>query len=337
MLRDVLFSYPVWSVDTEKAGGEKLKEEETKKDKRIDWHSGFAGGLELGFRRYRNEITIEREHLLSKEPLRVDFLLLKKRPDAHIDNAIGRGLLGHNIIEYKNPEDMLNIDVVWKVIGYAGIYKSLGHTVDEIRADDITISIVRTTKPKVLIKQLQEKGKTIENVTNGVYRVIGVVDLIIQIIVISELKDRDFLALKILVRNADFEEVKAFVEESSLYELQGEKKDAEAVLLTSSKANAELYRRMRGEKDMHEWLKEFLKDDIIEAEENAEAKGEKKALIKQVCRKIKKGKSLDEILFDIEDEENDIKDIYNVIIKHGSDCDPEKIYEIMLGEQVQKV
>ncbi len=50
-----------------------------KNERNIDWHSGFAGGLGLCFRRYRDKITIEREHLLSKQPLRVDFLVLKKQ------------------------------------------------------------------------------------------------------------------------------------------------------------------------------------------------------------------------------------------------------------------
>ena len=87
----------------------------------IDWHSGFAGGLELSFRRYRANLEIEREHPLSKEPLKIDFMVIKKDRDLLIDNAVGRLFRKYNIIEYKNPSDSLNIDVIWKCIGYARI------------------------------------------------------------------------------------------------------------------------------------------------------------------------------------------------------------------------
>ena len=65
---------------------------------RLDWHTGFEGGLRLSLRNYAYFINIEREHYLSNEPLRIDFLVIKKTPDAIIDNAIGRGFRGHNII-----------------------------------------------------------------------------------------------------------------------------------------------------------------------------------------------------------------------------------------------
>ena len=88
-----------------------------KQKDQIDWHSGFAGGLELVFRDYKDQLSIEREHSLSKQPLRIDFLLLKLNPGIIIDNAIGRLFKTHNIIEYKNPYDELNIDTLGKVIG----------------------------------------------------------------------------------------------------------------------------------------------------------------------------------------------------------------------------
>ena len=53
-------------------------------------------------------------------------------------------------MEYKSPEDHLDIDAFYKVLAYACLYKSYGKTVDSIKADDITISIVREAKPVVL-------------------------------------------------------------------------------------------------------------------------------------------------------------------------------------------
>lgn len=64
----------------------------------IDWHSGFAGGLSLSMRDYISVIRIEREILLTKEPIRMDFLVVKKNEGVLIDNALGRGFRKYNMM-----------------------------------------------------------------------------------------------------------------------------------------------------------------------------------------------------------------------------------------------
>lgn len=244
----------------------------------IDWHSGFAGALELAFRRNRGEITIEREHLLAKEPLRIDFLLIKKKPETIIDNAVGKAFRGHNIIEYKNPNDALNIDVIWKVIGYAGIYKSLGTTVDAIKADDLTVSIVRCSKPYKLFKQLSKEGKTITKEHSGVYRISGMSEIALQVIVTDELDETDFTAFKIMRSNADITLVRSFLREVKNYTEQGDKYDAEAVLRVSATVNQGIFGMIRGDKFMGDILRELMKDDFIAAENRGEEKGIEKGI-----------------------------------------------------------
>ena len=46
------------------------------------------------------------------QALMVDFLVIKKNDDIVINNAVGLDFLKYNIIEYKNPNDELNIDVL---------------------------------------------------------------------------------------------------------------------------------------------------------------------------------------------------------------------------------
>ncbi len=67
----------------------------------IDWHSGFDGLLGIGFWKYRDQIQIDREHILSKRSLKIDFVLIKKNENVHIDNAVARHFRKYNIIEYK--------------------------------------------------------------------------------------------------------------------------------------------------------------------------------------------------------------------------------------------
>ena len=245
---------------------------------RLDWHSGFDGGLNLSLMKYKKFIEIEREHPLSKEPLKIDFLVLKKNDDIVINNAVAMGFLKYNIIEYKNPNDDLNIDVLYKVIGYTCLYKSFGDSVDAIKDSELTISIFRTRKPKKLLKQLVLKGKIVEQKRPGVYNVIGIIDIPVYIIVMGELKDKELLAFSIMTHNADEEMVKLFLKETRKFKESGARRYADAVLQISAGANKELYRRLRGEQDMCEALKEIMADDLREAEAKGEEKGIEKGI-----------------------------------------------------------
>ena len=235
-------------------------------EQRLDWHSGFEGSLQLSLRNYAADIEIEREHSLSKEPVRIDFLVVKKNTGVVIDNAIGRDFRTHNLIEYKNPNDELNIDVLWKTIGYAGLYKSLGRTVDEIKADEITISIYRASKPRKLFKQLKEDGYVVSRLYPGVYQISGIVNIPINIIVTSELDDEELRALKILSINPAEDDVKDFIKEASKYTEPGDKINASAVLRVSANANRELFERIEGDKDMGDVIRELFAEDYEKAE-----------------------------------------------------------------------
>ena len=54
----------------------------------IKWHPAFYGGIELELRKYREWLEFEEEHELSKEPLHMDMLIIKKVSDIFIDNPI---------------------------------------------------------------------------------------------------------------------------------------------------------------------------------------------------------------------------------------------------------
>ena len=113
------------------------------KDTKIQWHPGFVAAMNLEFKENKKDLIFEKEHNLNTKPLEVDLLIIKKDASVHISNEIGTFFRGHNIVEYKSPKDHLDIDVFYKSISYASLYKSYGETMDERKADDITISIIR--------------------------------------------------------------------------------------------------------------------------------------------------------------------------------------------------
>lgn len=62
---------------------------------------------------------------------------------------------GHNIIEYKSPDDSFSIDDFYKVIAYAGLYKSDVETADSIKAEDINITFVAKSYPRKMIEHIR--------------------------------------------------------------------------------------------------------------------------------------------------------------------------------------
>lgn len=198
---------------------------------KIQWHPGFCSAAELELIENKTELEFIREYNIGKEPLRIDLLIIKKRPGAVIKNEIGSIFKQHNLLEYKSPDDGFSIDDYYKAIGYACIYKSFGETVDAIPAQEITVSFFREAYPRELIKSLMR-----------------------------ELQKHS--GFKILSKNAREEDVRCFLETVSGYTKQGDKNNADAVLQVSVMANKKLYQAIRRDFGMCEALKELMKDEI---------------------------------------------------------------------------
>ena len=252
--------------------------EQRERTEKIKWHPGFCGGIELELREYRDVLEFEPEHSLSKEPLRMDMLIIKKKTGARIENPIGEIFRKHNVIEYKSPRDELNIDSYYKTIGYACLYKGLGKTVGEISEKELTVSIFRHTYPRELFKALKNAGANVERVHDGVYKVDGIINIPTQIIVMKELEKGVHSALKILTGGADEYEVRRFVKEAREYDVPADRNNADAVLQVSVSSNMELYEQLREEKAMCKALNELMKDELDAREARGEARGEAKGI-----------------------------------------------------------
>ena len=114
-------------------------------------------------------------------------VLVKNEKNIKITKNIGRIFRQHNIVEYKSPEDYLNIDDFYKVYGYTCIYKTEVEKVNQIPAEELTITLVGYRYPREMLKNLKnERNISIESVENGIYYLHG--DAIpIQLIVVPEL------------------------------------------------------------------------------------------------------------------------------------------------------
>lgn len=99
------------------------------------------------------------EYNLNTKPLEMDLLIVKKSKDVEIKNQIGKIFRRHNIIEYKSPEDSMNLNTYMKVIAYACLYKAYENLVDEI---ELAVLQVAVQENDAIFSKIREEGKMCE-------------------------------------------------------------------------------------------------------------------------------------------------------------------------------
>ena len=145
------------------------KPNERRPSTKIQWHPAFCAAAELELRFNKDDLEFKREYNLSKKPLQMDLLIIEKRKGVQIQNEIGKIFRGHNIIEYKSPDDGMTIDDFFKTLGYAFLYKGLGEKVNQIPLRELTVSLFRASAPKELLNQIPKEGYIIERQSPGIY------------------------------------------------------------------------------------------------------------------------------------------------------------------------
>ena len=239
----------------------------------IQWHPAFCSAVELELREYKQYLTYEREHNLSKMPLKIDLLVIKKKPDIVIRNDIADFFLGYNILEYKSPGDDVNAATFYKALSYACLYNAESADIENIYDTDTTISIVREEKPVKLLGQLREKY-SITKRNDGIYRIDGMI-FPMQILVTKELDKKSHIWLTSLTRTLGREDAQNLLGHCAKLDNAGDRENADSVVNVTSEANIDLFKKMIQEGDqMCEELKEMLAPEIVEfkirlAEQNA--------------------------------------------------------------------
>ena len=229
---------------------------------KLQWHPAFCAAAGLEFHEDIERLELKPEYNLSKEPIRIDLLIIKEGSTGQIKNEIGHIMRTYNVIEYKSPEDALTIDDFYKTVGYACLYKGYGERVDAVPINELTVSIFRAKRPEKMFLTLQKYGHKIKEKYSGIYYVTERLPFPVQIIVTQELEPREHRSLRILSNHAKKEDVEEFLKEVEKMNTPRERQNVEAVLQVSVKANDELYREIRRDANMCDALRELMKDDI---------------------------------------------------------------------------
>lgn len=289
-------------------------------DNKIQWHPAFDASLQVEFEEEADELEFFSEHQLSKNPMRIDVLIIKKKRDVALKKNIGRIFRKYNIVEYKAPGDYVSIDDFYKTYGYACIYKAETGNTNYVLAEELTITIAGYHYPRKMISFLKkERGIVCEKAGEGIYYLTG--DAIpIQLIVIPQLSEKDNYWMHLLRDDIKAgSEVRKFMERyephktSNLYQAMAE------VIVRANR------QEMEEEKEMCEALRELFAEELQESWDE----GAMCCKIGQTMKKYKKGCSIAQTADMLEESLDLIKQIYDAIRKIGVDSEVSDIYQMV--------
>ena len=259
----------------------------------LQWHPAFYAGLQIEFEEEKDKLIFENEHHIGTKPKEIDVLIIKKNSNEEIKKNIGKIFRKYNIIEYKSPDDYLSIDDFYLVYAYACLYKSDTPFIDEISANEITITFVTSRFPKNLMSHFVNIRKySIEKVESGVYYIKG--DFFpIQIINTKELSDTTNLWLhnlrdditeknviqKLLLEYRQHDKINLY--SSVINIIATANKETFLEVTNMSKVLEEIFLEVHGERLERE--KQQAIDEAV-----AEAVAEKDAYIKELETKLAK-------------------------------------------------
>lgn len=146
--------------------------------------------------------------------------------------------------------------------GYACLYKSYGETVDAVKADDITMTLVRETKPKGLFRYFEEHGYQVSNPYAGIYYVRGNTLFPAQIVVTKELDSEAHIWLKALSEKLEKHDIRKLLVHIRQLKGKFDIELADAVLEVSMLANERIVEELMGDDSMSEAFLEMVKPII---------------------------------------------------------------------------
>lgn len=235
------------------------------------WHPAFCAAVQLELIGNKGQLAYRLEHGLNTRPIQIDLLVIVKSPEIEVKNEIGHIFRGHNLFEYKSPNDQMTIDTFSKALAYAFLYKSSAEQVDMIKMDDMTVSLVREGYPRKLFSDLQDMGFCARKAADGIYRVGNVMGVEIQIIVSRELDEKNHVWLKALTQSLTRREAERLICDCGNLSRKDEKDLVSSVLQVAIRENKAVFLGVKEASGMCEALRELMKPEMDKAIRDAVA------------------------------------------------------------------
>ena len=232
---------------------------------RIKYHYGFYAAMRVEYDLMHADLEYDQEVQLGEEPIRLDFLIIKKSPDVVLTDPIGEYFEAVNIFEYKSPEDALSINDFYKALGYSFIYKGDNKKVEKLSIRDMTLTLVRHSYPRELMKALIKDGFKVEERYPGIYRIYAYNLLKVQLIVSSRLPRGEYDGLHLLAKGCTKDDVIRYAEKAAATEDGNVQANIDTVLSTCLDINKKVGKQLEEDKDMSDVIKKIVRRHLDEA------------------------------------------------------------------------
>ena len=264
---------------------------------RKQWHGPYFGSMRLELKENGEGCEYDGEYILNTKALQIDMLARTKGEITWVLDEITQGFRRHNIIEFKSPDDALDLDVFYKTLGYGCLYKAQGSHVNAIHRMDISVTFIRERKPEKLLQELAELYDVVERAP-GIYMLQGEGLLFaVQILVLREMTWEKHIWVTALQRQITREHARLLLLEMRKLEKVQEREWADSVLQLAIANNKEIFETLKGDEFMCQALRELMAEEIDEELYKARCIGEKEGEKRGEERGKEKGqKSLGEVI-----------------------------------------
>ena len=250
------------------------------KDPNIQWHPAFCSAMRLELKDDAEYLEYRNEYNLNTKPLQMDLLIIKKLKELEIKNEIGKLFRTHNIVEYKSPDDSMNVNTYLKVLAYAYLYKSYEEHVDDIGLNEITITLVRERNPVKLFQWFADNGYEIVETYKGIFYITKEGCFPMQILVSRKLSKENQKWLTLLSRNLEKADAERAVLQIEALEERSEKNHGDSVLQVAMKEYEKLFKRLKDEIEMCQALRELFEPELNEAVQQGMQQGMRNVILK---------------------------------------------------------
>ena len=250
---------------------------------RIDWHAGFVPAMKLELRENVNDLVFEEKHPVDNHGNEIDLLIIRNDANIMIKSKLGAIFERFNVLEYKSPEDSVDLGVFFKTLAYTSLYLREVHKYEEYGIKAFTMTIVSSNKPIKTMKLLERDGiLCTKTEVKGIYYLSGKLPFKTQIIVTRELP-KEYVWLDLLTKEATEGMVKRLVDSTKKLGDPILKDYADDVANVFLSANDRYMRRLKEENP-----KMCKAVDDLFAEEHRQELAEKDAIISKKDAQLSK-------------------------------------------------
>jgi hypothetical protein len=256
------------------------------KTQNIQWHSPFRGAIKIELEPYKDILEYIDEKSITKKPLQIDLLVIRKPSDVKIENAIGRIFRAFNLMEYKSPTDYLSVDDFYRVSAYANLLKADAKYEGGILFGDLTISLVSSKPPMLVFEHLKSiRGYELVKQEAGIYYLNKEKEIPVQFIALDELSS-EHTWLAALTNHITEDKLSSITADYNPAE-KNEYKDS--IMDTVAKANFAFIKKLREDNFMSKaWLEIFNPEIEAEVERRTQESNKKILEFKEAAQESEK-------------------------------------------------